>query len=97
MRENRGGAAMKLIGRDHNPNAFTMWLAGAGIRAGMTYGETDEMGYLPARDPVQLRDFHATLLHLLGIDFDTFSVPFQGLAQKLTGVKPCRVLQEILA
>ncbi len=97
MAENRGGVVMKNIGRDHNPHAFTFWLAGAGIKPGMTYGETDEMGYKPAEKPVQLRDFHATLLHLLGIDHHKLIYPYQGLNQKLVGVKPCQVIQEILA
>ncbi len=97
MRENRGGATMTFVGRDHNPNAFTLWMAGAGVRPGFSYGETDEMGYQAALNEVPLRDFHATLLHLLGIQHDRLSVPFQGLNQKLTGVKPARVIGEVLA
>lgn len=97
MRENRGGGEMKFVGRDHNPAAFTLWMAGAGIKAGVTYGETDEVGYTAAVNPVQLRDFHATLLHLLGFDHERFSVPFQGLNQRLTGVKHAEVIQEVLA
>ena len=97
MAENRGGETMANIGRDHNPNAFTMWLAGAGIRPGFTYGETDPMGYLPAENPVQLRDFHATLQRLMGIDHERMTFAFQGLNQKLTGVKPTRVIEEILS
>jgi hypothetical protein len=96
MGENRGGVAMRFPGRDHNPNAFTMWLAGGGIKPGMTFGSTDELGYLTAENPVQVRDFHATLLHLLGIDHQRFTFPFQGLNQKLTGVLPSRVVDEIL-
>ena len=96
MRENRGGGTMHYIGRDHNPNAFTLWMAGAGVKSGFSYGETDEMGYKSALNPVHLRDFHATLLHLLGINHERLTVPFQGLNQKLTGVKPARVIEEIL-
>lgn len=96
MRENRGGREMKLIGRDHNPGAFTSWMAGAGVKGGVTYGETDEVGYAAAVDPVELRDFHATLLHLLGYDHKKLAYPFQGLNQRLTGVKEARVLKEIL-
>lgn len=96
MQENRDGAAMKYIGRDHNPNAFTMWLAGGGVRPGMTFGETDPLGYSPVTRPVQLRDLHATILHLLGIDHQSLVFPFQGLQQKLTGVKPVRLIDEIL-
>ncbi len=97
MRENRGGTEMKFIGRDHNPSAFTLWMAGAGVKPGFTLGATDEVGYDAIEDPVQLRDFHATLLHLLGFDHEKFFVPFQGLNQKLTGVKQARVVSEILS
>ncbi len=97
MAENRGGVKSKYIGRDHNPNAFTIWMTGSGIQPGISFGETDEMGYQPAVDPVHLRDLHATMQHLLGIDHEKLTFPYQGLNQKLTGVKPCRVLEEILA
>lgn len=97
MQENRGGGEMAFIGRDHNPNAFTLWMAGAGVKGGYTHGETDEMGYTAAKDPVHLRDFHATMLHLMGVDHSRMSVPFQGLNQKLTGVKSTRVVEEVLA
>lgn len=97
MRENRGGKEMAFVGRDHNPNAFTIWMAGAGVKGGVSYGQTDEMGYAAAENPVHLRDLHATLLRLLGYDHGKLSVPFQGLNQKLTGVKPARVIEEILA
>lgn len=96
MRENRGGTEMAYYGRDHNPSAFTLWMAGGGVKSGMTYGATDEVGYNAVENPVQLRDFHATLLHLLGINHEKFYVPFQGLNQKLTGVKHARVISDIL-
>lgn len=97
MRENRGGTEMKFVGRDHNPEAFTLWMAGGGVKGGITYGETDPVGYSAALNPVQLRDFHATVLHLLGLNAQKFSVPFQGLDQKLIGVKPAEVLHDIIA
>jgi hypothetical protein len=97
MRENRGGMEMKFIGRDHHPIAFTCWLAGAGVRRGHSYGETDPIGYNPISEPVHIRDFQATLLHLLGLDHRRLSYLFQGLDQKLTGVKPARVVHEVLA
>ena len=97
MRENRGGKEMALVGRDHNPHAFTWWLAGGGVKPGHQVGATDELGYLPADTPVPLRDLHATLQHLLGFDHRRLTVPFQGLEQKLTGVKPARVVTEALA
>lgn len=97
MRENRGGSEMKFIGRDHNPSAFTMWMAGGGVKPGISYGETDPIGYTAAENPVHLRDFHATLLHLLGFDPHQLSLPFQGLDQRLTGVLPANVIHDILA
>lgn len=97
MRENRGGQVMKYVGRDHNPGAFTIWLAGGGVRPGTTYGETDDMGYEIVKDPVEIRDLHATLLYLLGFDHHKLNFRFQGLEQKLTSVKPARVVAEILA
>ena len=97
MRENRGGQEMKYVGRDHNPGAFTIWLAGGGVRAGISHGETDEMGYEIVKDPVEIRDLHATMLYLLGFDHHKLNYRFQGLEQKLTSVKPARVVAEILA
>ena len=98
MQENRGGTVnATLTGRDHNPGAFTCWLAGGGVRAGHTHGETDPVGYRPARDAVPLRDLHATIQHLLGFDHAKTAVRFQGLDQKLTGVKPAEVVRGVLA
>jgi hypothetical protein len=98
MRENRGGMEMKFIGRDHHPFAYTIWLAGAGVKQGHSHGETDAIGYNPITEPVQVRDLQATILHLLGIDHKQLTYPFQGLDQRLTGVtKPARLIKEILA
>jgi hypothetical protein len=97
MRENRGGQQMKYVGRDHNPGAFTIWLAGGGVRPGISHGETDDMGYEIVKDPVEIRDLHATMLYLLGFDHHKLNYRFQGLEQKLTSVKPARVVAEILA
>ncbi|MEQ8846562.1 DUF1501 domain-containing protein [Botrimarina sp.] len=97
MQENRGGVTSPYYGRDHNPNAFTVLMAGGGVRGGYTHGETDAMGYDVVRDPVPLRDFHATMLRLLGVDHERMTFPFQGLDQKLTGVKPARVVEQLLA
>ena len=84
-------------GRDHHPNAFTMWLAGGGTKPGVTLGESDELGFNVTRDAVHVRDLHATILHLLGFDHERFTHKFQGLDQRLTGVEPARVVKEILA
>ena len=97
MRENRGGTEMKFVGRDHNPSAFTLWMAGGGVKGGFSYGETDPIGYSAAEGGVHLRDLHATIMHLMGFDHEKLSVPFQGLNQRLTGVLPARVVEEVLA
>jgi hypothetical protein len=97
MRENRAGQEMKFIGRDHHPHAFTLWMAGAGVRGGASVGETDPIGFSPIDGGTEVRDLHATMLHLLGMNHDKLAYPFQGLDQKLTGVKPARVIKEILA
>ena len=97
MRENRGGREMKLIGRDHNPGAFTAWMAGGGVKPGISYGETDEVGYSAAVNPVPLEDYHATLLHLLGFKHKNLNYPFQGLDQRLTGIKDAKVIHELIA
>jgi hypothetical protein len=97
MRENRNGQEMKYVGRDHNPGAFTIWLAGGGLKHGITYGQTDEMGYEIVQDPVDIRDLHASMLYMLGFDYHKLTYSFQGLEQKLTSVKPARVIGEILA
>jgi uncharacterized protein (DUF1501 family) len=85
------------MGRDHHGRCFTVWLAGAGVRAGMEYGKTDDFCYNIAENPVHLRDLHATMLHLLGINHERFTYKFRGLDVKLTGVEPARVVEGILA
>lgn len=84
-------------GRDHHPNAFTMWLAGGGLKGGLTFGETDAFGFDVVHDRVHVRDLHATILHLLGLDHERLTFRFQGLDQRLTGVEPARVVHELLA
>jgi hypothetical protein len=73
-------------GRDHHPRCFTMWMAGGGVRPGMTYGATDEFGYNVAENPVHVHDMQATLLHLLGIDHQRLTYRFQGRYYRLTDV-----------
>jgi hypothetical protein len=87
----------KNPGRDHHMRGFSMWLAGGGIKGGTTYGSTDELGYKATENPVHVRDLHATMLHLLGIDHERLSYKFQGLDFRLTGVEKARVVKEILA
>ncbi|MCA9197577.1 MAG: DUF1501 domain-containing protein, partial [Planctomycetales bacterium] len=83
-------------GRDHHIKGFSMWLAGGGVRPGMSYGATDELGYNAIENVVHVRDLHATMLHTLGIDHHRFSVKSQGLDMRLTGVEPSRVVSDIL-
>lgn len=84
-------------GRDHNPHAFTVWLAGGGIQGGKHYGETDEIGFKAMINKVSTRDFHATILAALGLDHDRLSFKFQGLDQRLTGVEPAHVVKAVFA
>ena len=84
-------------GRDHHMRGFSMWLAGGGVKGGSTYGNTDDLGYFATENPVHVRDLHATMLHLLGIEHHRQSVKHQGLDMRLTGVEPARVVEEILA
>ena len=84
-------------GRDHHGRCFTTWLAGGGVKAGFEYGVTDDFAYNVAQDEVRVRDLNATLLHLLGIDHERFTFPYQGLDQRLTGVLEARVVDELLA
>ena len=93
----QGGLTHENYGRDHHPRCFTMWLAGGGIKPGTIYGETCDFSYNIVKDPVHIRDFHATVLHLLGFDHRRFTYRYQGLDQKLTGVDPARVIKELLA
>ncbi|TWT39810.1 hypothetical protein KOR42_51640 [Thalassoglobus neptunius] len=83
-------------GRDHHIKGYSMWMAGGGVRSGISYGATDDFGYNAVENRVHVRDFHATLLHLLGIDADRFSYKFQGLDFRLTGVEEAHVLHDIL-
>ena len=84
-------------GRDHHPRCFTMWMAGGGLKPGITHGETDEFSYNIVRNPVHIRDLNATILHQLGIDHQRFTVKHMGLDMRLTGVEPAHVINDILA
>jgi uncharacterized protein (DUF1501 family) len=84
-------------GRDHHPRCFSLWMAGGGVRGGLVHGETDEMSYNIVKDPVHIRDLHATILHQFGLKHEMLSHKFQGLDQRLTGVDPAKVVKEILA
>ena len=83
-------------GRDHHPGCFTMWMAGAGVKPGITYGETDDFGYNVQQNPVHVHDLQATMMHLLGIDHERLTYKFQGRRFRLTDVHG-HVVKDILA
>jgi hypothetical protein len=83
MNEARGGST--YLGRDHHPHCYTIWMAGGGIKGGINYGQTDEFGYFVTENQVGVHDLQATILHLFGFDPHRFSVPYQGLEQRLIG------------
>jgi hypothetical protein len=96
MNEARGGSTH--LGRDHHPHSFTIWLAGAGIKPGVTLGATDELGYFITEGRTSVHDLQATILHLLGLDPWTLTYPFQGLQQRLIGPEgAAEIRKEILA
>ena len=94
MNEERNGS--KWLGRDHHPHAFTMWLAGGGIKPGITLGKTDEFGYRVVEDPVEVHDLHATVLRLMGVDHTKLTFRFQGREYRLTDVAG-NVVEKLLA
>ena len=93
---NEGRNQSKFMGRDHHPRAFTMWMAGGGIKGGTTVGRTDDFGYNIVEDPVDVHDLHATALHLLGIDHTRLTYRFQGRDFRLTDVAG-NVITQLLA
>ncbi len=92
----QGGLSKTNYGRDHHPRCFTMWMAGGGAKGGTVHGETDDFSYNIVKDPVPVRDFHATILHLLGIDHSRLTYRYQGLDQKLTGVEAAHVVKALV-
>jgi uncharacterized protein (DUF1501 family) len=84
-------------GRDHNPYGFTMWMAGGGIKGGVSYGETDELGSQAVVNRCQVKHLHATILHQMGIDPNNLSYFYNGLDQKLVGVEEIDPISEIMA
>ncbi len=87
----------RKAGRDHNKNAFCTWMAGAGIKGGVTHGATDDLGLAAVEGRVSVPDWHATILHLLGLRYDQLYVEQNGFKEKLTGVEEARVVKEILS
>ena len=92
----QGDESPAKCGRDHQKDAFTVWMAGGGVKGGISYGATNDLGNEVAENPVQVRDLHATMMHLLGIDHESLTYRYQGFDQRLTGVEVARVIGEIL-
>jgi hypothetical protein len=91
------GLETARAGRDHGPRGFSVWMAGGGVKGGTVHGATDEIGYKAVENPVSVPDYHATILHLLGMKHDKLVYNRQGLEERLTSVFPARVVEEILA
>jgi hypothetical protein len=94
VNEKRGGS--KFLGRDHHPHCLSIWMAGGGIKPGMTYGATDELGYFVAEVRVHVHDLQATIVHLVGLDHKRLTFKFQGRDFRLTDVAGI-VVQPLLA
>jgi hypothetical protein len=92
----QGPMTANNFGRDHHPRCFSLWLAGGGVKPGVTYGETDDYGYNITKDPVHIHDLHATILHLFGIDHERLTYKFQGRRYRLTDVFG-KVVKDILS
>ncbi len=93
----QGTLTKENYGRDHHPRNFCMWMAGGGIKAGVTHGETDDFSYNVTESPVHLNELNSTILHCMGIDSNRFTYPHQGLDQALTGVEEVKPVKAILA
>jgi hypothetical protein len=96
MQENREGKTQSYMGRDHHVDAFTMWMAGGGIKKGASYGQTDDIGFSGVDERVSVHDVHATILELMGFDHESFTFDFQGRPFRLTDVEG-EVIRDILA
>ena len=93
----QGGITENNYGRDHHPRCYSVFLAGAGIKKGFTFGSTDEFCYNITENPVSVYDLNATILNQLGINHDSLTFKFQGLNAKLTGVEPAKIIKDILS
>ena len=93
----QGTLTRETYGRDHHPRNFCMWMAGGGIKGGVSLGETDDFSYNAIADPVNINEINATILHCMGVDHERFVYRYQGLDQRLTGVEPMKVIRKILA
>jgi hypothetical protein len=92
-----GDKSVANAGRDHNENAMVTWMAGGGVRGGTMFGETDELGMAAVERRVSIEDWHATILHQLGLHHEDVFYPRNGLRERLAGVTDARVIKDILA
>jgi len=92
----QGRISREAYGRDHHPRCFTMWMAGAGVRGGTSFGQTDDFSYNIVKDPVSVHDVQATMLHLMGVDHEQLTYRFQGRRFRLTDVHG-KVVRQLLA
>lgn len=92
----QGGLSRENYGRDHHPRCFTIWMAGGGVKPGITHGETDDFSYNIVANPVHIRDLNATILHQFGIDHERFSFRYQGLDTRLTGVEKAHLIRSLV-
>ena len=97
MAQMRPGANMKNAGRDHGPTGFTTWMAGAGVKGGTVYGNTDEIGYKAAENRVSVNDWHATILHALGMDYERLYYERHGFKERLTATEKVRIVSDIFS
>ncbi len=93
----QGGLSKTNYGRDHHPKCFSLWATGGGFKPGLSYGTTDDFSYNIVENPVHIRDFHATILHLFGIDHERLTLKVQGLDARLTGVECSKVIKGVLS
>ena len=93
----QGDESVAKCGRDHQKDAYSIWMAGGGVKGGTTYGQTNDLGNEVAENPVEVRDMHATIMHLLGINHEQLTYRFQGFDQRLTGVEEAHIIRDILA
>ncbi|MFN9972638.1 MAG: DUF1501 domain-containing protein, partial [Phycisphaerae bacterium] len=87
---------IRKAGRDHNKNAICTWMAGGGVKQGFELGATDELGFAAVENRVSVEDWHATILHLLGLDHETLSIERNGLNERLTGVTHPKIISDVL-
>ena len=97
MTEGNKRGSLNIEGRDHNSKAFSLWMAGGGVKGGTVYGATDDFGFRVAENPVSVADFHATILHLMGLDYRQLFFEVDGKQERLTSTLEPRVVKEILA